>query len=70
MLEKKPLLPLPTHSHTTKVVLTLVDYLQDKGHDLYTDRFIPVWNWQTNTQRWDFQLLAPSKRTESFFLPK
>ena len=32
-------MPLPTHSHTTKVVLTLVDYLQDKGHDLYTDRF-------------------------------
>ena len=64
------LLPLPTHSHTKKIVLTLVDYLQDKGHDLYTDRFIPVWNWQTSSQRWDFQLLAPFKRTESFFLPK
>ena len=37
--KQTPLLPLPTHSHTTKIVLTLVDYLQDKGHDLYTDRF-------------------------------
>ena len=37
--KQTPLLPLPTHSHTTKVVLTLVDYLRDKGHDLYTDRF-------------------------------
>ena len=37
--KQTPLLQLPTHSHTTKVVLTLVDYLQDKGHDLYTDRF-------------------------------
>ena len=68
--KQTPLLPLPTHSYTTKVVLTLVDYLQDKGHDLYTDRFIPVWNLQTNSQRWNFQLLAPSKRTESFFLAK
>ena len=37
--KQTPLLPLPTHSHTTKVVLTLVDYMRDKGHDLYTDRF-------------------------------
>ena len=29
----------PELSHTVKVVITLVEYLKNQGHDLYTDRF-------------------------------
>jgi hypothetical protein len=37
--KETPLISVPSKSQTTKVVLTLVDYLRGKGHDLYTDRF-------------------------------
>ena len=33
------LIDRPDLSHTVKVVLTIVEYLKNKGYDLYTDRF-------------------------------
>ena len=62
--KQTPLLPLPTHSHTTKIVLTLVDYLQDKGHDLYTDRYYTSVELADKLTKMEFSITGTIKKNK------